>query len=317
MKRYFIALFLFNFFTLSAQNSYEIDSSSLTSRLITLTLDIFNFKSNIEESFQNPPRNENNFIPDSIGKLFEANIHTIQNKTVVTLSPKERLSNNHIIFLHGGAYVHEISEAQWNLATTLAQKSMSKVTVIDYPLAPTYSYKETFLMLEESYRWLIQNYPDDEFIFIGDSAGGGLALAFTQYLIKSSPLRLPTKNILLSPWIDLSMTNPKLIEAEKEDVILSIKGLEYCARLYAKNEDLKQYQLSPLYGSFENLPKTLLFYGGKELFYPDFEILREKATAQNIPIIFYKYTHMQHDWVLFPIFEAQDSIEKIVDFIKE
>jgi len=65
-------------------------------------------------------------------------------------------------------------------------------------------------MVQLSYDRLTNQYPDDRFIFMGDSAGGGLALAFAQKLLDENAAIQPIKSILFSPWLDLSMQNTEI-----------------------------------------------------------------------------------------------------------
>ena len=51
---------------------------------------------------------------------------------------------------------------------------------------------------------------------MGDSAGGGLALALA-LAAKDANLPQFAKLILLSPWLDLKMDNPKIQELDRKD----------------------------------------------------------------------------------------------------
>jgi surfactin synthase thioesterase subunit len=62
-------------------------------------------------------------------------------------------------------------------------------------------------MVQQSFRLLIEKFPDDDFIFMGDSAGGGLALAFAQKLVNEKASKLPIKNFFFAVGRS-SMTNP-------------------------------------------------------------------------------------------------------------
>ena len=55
---------------------------------------------------------------------------------------------------------------------------------------------------------------------MGDSAGGGLALGLEETLSLNNK-QLPAKTILISPWLDTSMTNPKIDEIQPRDKVLN------------------------------------------------------------------------------------------------
>jgi monoterpene epsilon-lactone hydrolase len=75
--------------------------------------------------------------------------------------------------------------------------------------------------------------------------------------------------VLISPWLDLSMSNPDIKKQESKDFILSKQMLTNSAAVYARGEPLENYLLSPIHGDFFNLPETLILFGSEELFYAD------------------------------------------------
>ena len=88
-------------------------------------------------------------------------------------------SSKIIIYLHGGGYVKESNIFQYSFVNQLFKNGFDVYFPI-YPLAPIYTYKNTYDMLLKLYNNLLDK--DKKIVLIGDSAGGGLALAFTKYL---------------------------------------------------------------------------------------------------------------------------------------
>ena len=58
----------------------------------------------------------------------------------------------------------------------------------------------------------------------GDSAGGGLALGLAETLADAG-LPQPERIVLLSPWLDLTLSHPDLPAVEAHDPWLSSVGL--------------------------------------------------------------------------------------------
>lgn len=54
---------------------------------------------------------------------------------------------------------------------------------------------------------------------MGDSAGGGLSLAMCQYAGEKN-IEQPHKLILISPWLDISLENEKLMKCKKMTLYL-------------------------------------------------------------------------------------------------
>ena len=191
------------------------------------------------------------------------------------------------------------------------------MTLVDYPLAPEHTYKETFAAISGAFEKLLIHYPEDNYIFIGDSAGGGLALAFTQKLNQEKHKTRPVKVVLLSPWLDITLSNPEIRNQESLDYILTVKMLQNAGMKYSNGDNRDHYLLSPINGELEDLPETMVFYGTEELFYPDCKRLKSMIASDNQRIIFREYQKMQHDWALFPLPESKQVVDEICAFMKD
>lgn len=288
---------------------------SASNSIFTLFFELSNAKKWVEKSFLNPPRSQKLNVPKHISLNFKVDEFLIFNKLVVTVQPHSNVTNTHILFFHGGAYLLEGSTLHWKLVTTFLSKTNCKVSYIDYPLAPENTYKQTFEMVQQSFEKLINDYPADQFIFVGDSAGGGLALAFAQKLLLDNAAVQPVKIILFSPWLDLSMQNTDIKHQEALDKLLPFDGLIRAGLHYAEGEDLRNYLLSPLNGKLDGLGETHVFYGTHELFYPDCKKLKQLTQGFD-NFTFHEFPEMQHDWVVYPIPEAKQALDLAIEFIK-
>ena len=289
---------------------------SVQAKLITLFLGMSNAWKLVEKSFINPSRSNKHLISKHLLKTFDVSEFKILDKSVVTLKPKKAVTNTHVIFFHGGAYLLEGNSMHWKIVETVLKKTNCKVSYIDYPLAPEYTYKNTFEMVQKSFERLTKEYPDDHFLFMGDSAGGGLALAFAQKLaIERAPVQ-PQKNILFSPWLDLNLQNHEIKMQVSLDKLLPLQALIKAGEKYAGGDDVSNFLLSPINGKFEGLGDTIVFYGTHELFYPDCKKLHEKSKSFG-NFTFYEFPEMQHDWVVLPIPEAEQALNIAIDFISK
>jgi monoterpene epsilon-lactone hydrolase len=288
---------------------------SIQSKILNKVLKLINFKKLVEmKAFIQKGRSKKPFVPKSILTKHYTDIERIDSKEIATIEHKDNVTNSHVIFLHGGAYIFDISSSHWKLASNIVDKTYCKMTIVDYPLAPENNYKNTFQMLNNTYELLISNYPDDSFILMGDSSGGGLALAFLQNLIEMKHEKIPDKCILLSPWLDLTLSNQAIKDIENRDHILSVKMLKYAAEKYSNGDNMNNYLLSPINGIFNNIPKAIIFYGTEEILYADCKKL-ENILSNNNNIIFREYENMQHDWALYQIPESKVVIDEICEFI--
>jgi acetyl esterase/lipase len=291
---------------------------SIQSKIFATILKVFNFKKRAEKrAFKKKPRSNKGFLPKRIRRSYLVNLQTFHAKGIATFESKEKVTTNHIIFFHGGAYIFKTTSGHWWLSESIIKGSYCRMTHIDYPLAPEHNYKETFEMVSGAYEILNRQYPTDNFIFMGDSAGGGLALAFAQKLIKEKHKKLPARIVLLSPWLDLTMSNPAIKKLEESDHILTVKMLQHSGMKYSNGDRQDHYLLSPINGEFNDLPKTIVFYGTEELFYADCIRLKSMIESISQNIIFREYQKMQHDWALFPIPESKQLVNEVCDFIDD
>lgn len=267
--------------------------------------------------FKNPKRTSEILSPSkSFQKKYDTIYHDLNGNEMITAG--NLTSRTHILFLHGGAYIvgKNGMKDREKLIGELIDNIDCKVTYIDYPVAPESTYIQTIEAVDEAYRFLIQENPGDEFIFMGDSAGGGLALAYSLSIIETE-LEQPKKMVLFSPWLDLSMSNPEIEDYLDKDMLLDKDLLEYAAQLYTDNGDLYNPLVSPMYANFEGVTETLILFGTDELFYPDAIKLEEKLARENLGVTFSYYEEMQHVWVLSSIKEANDALEESFTFIRD
>lgn len=289
---------------------------SFRARLISSILKLLNVKKQLEKQVINNRLNKTKkeFVPKKIMQQYSVVNRTVDTKSVATFETKQGGTNTHLILLHGGAYLFEAGMIHWTFAQKIVDKINCKMTLIDYPLAPEHDYKMTYAMVQKSYQTLTEQYPNDDFMLIGDSAGAGLAMGFYQQLQIEKVEKLPSKIILLSPWLDLTMTNPEAKKYESTDYLLTIKMLQTAASYYAKGDDQSQYLLSPINGDLTNFPPTYIFYSDTELFCADCRKLRSMV-RDNRNFVFNEYHKMQHDWAMFPISESNRVVEEICGFI--
>jgi acetyl esterase/lipase len=61
----------------------------------------------------------------------------------------------------------------------------------------------------------------------------------------------------------------------------------------------------------------LLQIGTNEILLPDCQAFREKAVAQNVPLLYQEYPKMFHAWILvFPLLpEGKKALQKVIQFI--
>ncbi len=256
-------------------------------------------------------------IPKKIHSEFRIDTNRVNGRMVYTISPQGKRPRKYVLFLHGGSYVNNIFRQHWKFAAEVIRRTNSTFILPDYPLAPAATFQEAFAMLEAVYKRLLSQTDAKDIILMGDSAGGGLALAFAMKLRNTGTLS-PAAIILLCPWLDISMTNPQITEVQKNDVTLRANNLVLAGKVWAGKTETNNYLLSPIYGSFEELPKISVFIGTHDILVPDCRKLKAIMEQKGIKMNYFEYPEMFHDWVMLGhLNESKLAISQISSLIND
>ena len=212
---------------------------------------------------------------------------------LVVVPPQAR---GHALFLHGGAFVLGSPGTHHGLAASIALRSGRAVHLLDYRLAPEHPYPAA---LEDALAAAaeVSELPSD-WVLVGDSAGGGLALALL-IALRDRGLRLPSKAALCSPWLDLTLSGASMDDCAEYDVMLSRRGLGQDAARYAAKIDLADPKVSPLFTDLSSLPPILVQVGGREVLRDDSLRLAERIEQAGGQIELELWEEMTHAWCAF------------------
>lgn len=218
-----------------------------------------------------------------------------------------------VYYLHGGAWVFDILAAHVEFCDDLVDRLDAKVYLPKYPLAPVYSYKDTYKMIMDYYDELLkQNKP---IYVMGDSAGGQLTLALTR-ICKETGRKMPAGIVPLSPAADMSFTSPDAAEVEVRDPMLAVYGPIEFAKMWAKGTDLKDPELTILSGDVSGFPKTLLFASTDDILGPDNFILAEKLEEAGVDVLLVRGEGLWHVFSISYTPERKRSLDIIQTFCR-
>jgi acetyl esterase/lipase len=270
----------------------------------------------ISRMMRSPKRSYRNELPPkSFFKEHTVEICLILNRKCImlkhTVNPKK-----HIFYFHGGAYTMQAQKPHWHIIDRLLRETQCMIIFINYPLAPEFTCVDTINMVSKAYSYFCKT-SEQEIILMGDSAGGGLALALAQLIKQNDDLPKPDKLVLFSPWLDVSMEIPLSKELEESDLILDKKVLKIVGEKYAGDLDTKNPLCSPLYGDLIDIKEVALFTGTNEILHVQAKRLRDMLVNNNKKVSYYEYEKMQHVWVMFPIPEAKDALNLAALFINK
>jgi transcriptional repressor BetI len=219
-----------------------------------------------------------------------------------------------VFYLFGGGYATGEPESDLPVSGALARRLDAAIAAPRYRLAPEHRYPAALDDALTAWR-AFAAVAEGPLFLVGESAGGGLALALAQ-AIRDRGLPMPAAMALLSPWVDLTQALPSANDGF--DPTLARRNLQDYARLYAgRGTDLSAPGLSPLRGDLRGLPPMILTTGSRD-------ILREQVHALARTVAAAGGLAELHDWPgLWHVFEfyralpeAAASLDRIAAFLR-
>ncbi|WP_187774203.1 alpha/beta hydrolase [Lolliginicoccus suaedae] len=218
-----------------------------------------------------------------------------------------------VLYLHGGGYTLGSPSTHRSIASYLARYAQATVTTLDYRLAPEHPYPAAVEDAVAAYAALLADgMPPGRIVLAGDSAGGGLVLS-TALRLRSSGAPLPAALVLISPWIDLTVSDL----SETRDPMLSAPWLRECARRYIAGGPLDA-EVDPLHADLAGLPPTLIHVGSDEILLHDAKRLAAHAQEAGVDVTL---TVLEGLWHVVHLHSgllraATQAVEDIGDFVR-
>jgi epsilon-lactone hydrolase len=223
-----------------------------------------------------------------------------------------------LLYLHGGAFIARFPNMYAHLAARCCRALGARALMVDYRLAPEHRYPAAPDDCHAVYRWLLaQGFDARNIVIGGDSAGGNLALA-SLHRIKAAGEPLPACTVLLSPFVDFTLSSPSLVLNESSDPFFTLAGIAGLRRHYAASESFLEPCASPLFGDFRGLPPMLFQVGSSEMLRDEATRVAAKAHAAGVLVEMEVWDRMPHVFQAFSILpQAAAAIESIVRFIRD
>jgi epsilon-lactone hydrolase len=209
------------------------------------------------------------------------------------LRPGSEGKERAILFLHGGSYVFGSAKAYRGLASQIASRTRIPVLAIDYPLAPEAALPAALEAALTAWRWLLST-GAGKIAVVGDSAGGGLALATLAALRNATDGTSAVAGVTFSAWVDLAFTGRSMTDPKVEDPLLTYDRLRDAAEKYLGGADPRDPSGSPLFGEFSGLPPLLIQVGTDERLLDDSRQYAEKAADAGVPVRLEIWQGMHH-----------------------
>ena len=230
------------------------------------------------------------------------------------LVPKKINSEHVIIYIHGG-FVFPLYNPTRYIAAYLARIAGMRVLLVDYRIAPEHPFPEALEDCVTAYRWLISegSVLPKQVVFVGESAGGNLAMAAMLYL-RDAGDPLPSAAVLICPVIDFEGGGTFF---SQDDPMVDADFVMRQLNAYRGDTDPRDPLLSPLYANLHGLPSLFIQIGSEEILRSGAEKLALRAKHAGVPTILDIWQGMWHYWHLFVPFlpEANQAMQRINHFL--
>ncbi|HET6787893.1 MAG TPA: alpha/beta hydrolase, partial [Aquabacterium sp.] len=237
--------------------------------------------------------------------------HEMDGMTTEVVSPKQAENQGAtVLYLHGGGFCLGSAQTHRSVTTRLAAVGMT-VWVPQYRLAPEHLQPAALEDALACYRHMLQSgVASHQIVLCGDSAGGGLALSLALTL-RDAGEPLPAGLMLLSPFLDTTLSGDTVRTAAARDPMLNVAWLQQAVRWYAPEKD---HHL--LEADLQGLPPMLIQVGDQEVLQSDSARLSALAARCGVPCHLEVYAGRWHVFQLQAAFlaSAANAVSRLATF---
>lgn len=233
------------------------------------------------------------------------------------ISPENAPKDKLIFYVHGGGYVSGSCNDHRVIVAKVAKRLNFNTILYEYGVAPENPFPAGLNDSLNVYKAILEKgYKPENIVAMGESAGGGLCLAFLLAL-KDKNIPMPKAAVVISPWTDLSCSNESF--KTKGNVSLAPTNCwNVFSHYYVGKNDVRNPYISPLFGNLKGLPPLYINAGNNDEMIDDGFKFYQKAKKAGVKVTFKEGEGMIHCYpLLAPLFkEATEAMNEIEDFVK-
>lgn len=301
---------------------------SLMGKVVCKVVAKDNVNPNLNDHIVKTLREKNKYVYEQ-KEEFDFSVIDVAGTPMERLCSKNADPNKIILYFHGGAYLHKLHNRHRSVAEYFAKKTDYVIYMPNYRVAPEDRYPSALEDGEKCYDYLLSSGFDPKKIaFMGDSAGGNLALALMLKL-RDENKPLPFTALLFSPWADMLASGETYRTLYSTDLLFGEKGktldesnreklLDSDIFLYCKDADRTSPYVSPVYGEYDGFPRMAIVAAKNEMLLADTLTIAEKLKKTGVePALMIKHK-MFHDYLLAIKYcrEAKQAANFAIKFMK-
>ncbi|MDW3176336.1 MAG: alpha/beta hydrolase [Acidimicrobiia bacterium] len=223
-------------------------------------------------------------------------------------------SRGTLFYVFGGAFIMGSPRADLPIIGALANYCGLDVIAPWYRLAPEHPAPAALHDCLAAYEAATSGLAGPLFL-AGESAGGNLALLVAQRAA-ASQLRTPDAMALLSPAVDLRVEEELFVPVWGSDPTLHPARMLDVLDAYVAGSDPSEPDISPLFGSMENLPPTIITTGTRDQLVNMCVRLHRKMRRSGLDVRCNVWDGLWHVFEFYDEYpEADESLREIAAFL--
>ncbi|WP_197380409.1 alpha/beta hydrolase [Mycolicibacterium mengxianglii] len=255
-------------------------------------------------------------VPDGI-RVDEA---PIGGRPALRVSSDTGASAGTLLYFHGGSHVVGSPRTALGLTANLVIRSGMSSISLDYRLAPEHPFPADVEDVVAAYRELLEMGQAAESIaFVGDSAGGGLAITGA-LAARDAGLPMPAALVAFSPGVDATRSGPSMVTKADVDPLLDRAELDRMSSLYVADHDRRNPLLSPaVTADLTGLPPLLVQVGTNEMLLDDARRLAVRASDAEVDVVLDITAKVPHVFQSFTgtLDEADEALDRAALFLRQ
>ena len=200
-----------------------------------------------------------------------------------------------LICFHGGGYVTGSRVSHRKLFGHIAVAAKASALIVEYRRAPENPYPAAIEDALTAYRWALgSGVKAKNIAFVGDSAGGGLAVALA-LAARRDGLPVPGAIFVMSPWLDLEAKGRSYDANAGVDLIVSRPVIQNIVPMFlGAANSVEDPIANPIPADPAGLPPVLIQVGGNESFLDDSRHFAAFAKQAGVEVELDVVPEMQH-----------------------
>ncbi|SFC49809.1 Acetyl esterase/lipase [Alkalibacterium subtropicum] len=267
--------------------------------------------------------------PTARFRTLDEKIYSVDNNHEIPVRifyPKKKRHPEPILYIHGGGWVIGDIDYYTRACVNIADQLGRVVYSVDYRLAPENPFPAG---LNDVYRVAevlltpLEDEEDEDWIIMGDSAGGNLA-AVVSMLLRDREKRMPQKQVLIYPltyWDHTEKSPFESVRTNGYDYGMTIKKIQGFMELYGPDmAERKSPMISPLMAEDLNgLPDTLIITA-------EFDPLRDEGEAYGKAlrkagnrVRIHRVLNSVHGFINYPAFTEpmEETLKEMETFLND